>query len=79
MPQSATFKNKFLGTRSQKRQQERAAGKKFVMKICAKVDSSFGCNGAICHGSHSEATSKLQENQTTFAIFVKPKIVNNVV
>ena len=28
----------------------------------------FGCNGAICYGSHSEATSKLQENQTTFAI-----------
>jgi len=54
--------------------------KKFVMKICAKFNLSFGCNGAICQGSHSEATSKLQKNQTTFAIlFVEQTIVRNVV
>jgi len=50
------------------------------MEICAKFNLSFGCNGAICHGSHSEATSKLQENQTIFAIlFVKQTIIGNVV
>jgi len=37
--------------------------------LCNIQNLSFGCNGANCHGSHSEATSKLQENQTTFAIF----------
>ena len=42
--------------------------KEFVMKICAKFYLCLGCNGAICLGSHSEATSKVQENQTIFAV-----------
>ena len=73
-------KSSSLELEAKKRQQGRAARKKFVMKSCAKVNLSFGCNGAICHGSHSEATSKLQENPTTFAIlFVERTISDNVV
>jgi len=49
---------------------------KFVMKICAKILVAMG---AICLGSHSEATSKVQENQTIFAVsFVKQTIVGNI-
>jgi len=68
MPQSATFKKWFL-----------ESGKcnicvlleKFVMKICAKILVAMG---AICLGSHSEATSKVQENQTIFAVCCQTNI-----
>ena len=53
---------------------------KNVMKVCAKFKLSFGCNdGALCRGSHSEATSKLQENQTTFARLYKQTIEGKIV
>jgi len=47
--------------------------------LCTNFNLCFGCNGAICLGSHSEATSKVQESQTIFAVsFVKQTIVGNI-